>query len=857
MRFWRSKRSPEDFAEEIESHLAHEVDQLKDTGATDDPEALARRTFGNITSVRESFYERGRWLFADRLLHDLRHALRLMRRRPGFNAVVILTLALGIGANTAIFSLINAVLLRPLPYKDPGHLAMLWTDDPAANHHEGRVSLLDFADWKSQSHAFEDMTLFIGQTFLLGSSGPPERLRSARVPANFFPMLGVEPMLGRVFTAAEEQRGERVAVLSHGLWLRQFGGVPEAIGSDLAMDGRKSRIIGVMPPGFQFPFPDTQVWEPITTHPYWARNRLSPRSDAPWYVLGRVKPDITWPRAQAEMHAIVQQLRKAHPGGPPGIQVVPLDLQTTGPVRLPLAVLFASVFLMLLIACTNVANLLLAAGSARGREFAVRAALGAGRARLAAQLLTESLLLAAAGGLLGLLFAALLLRALISFGPQDIPRLAEAHLDSHVLLFTLSISVFAALISGVWPALRATTAPTYGRQWTTIANRNLRGLLVIGEFSLALVLLAGAGLLVRSFMRLQSVDPGFRPENLLIMRVDLHVGKTGPQQTAYFRQAIERVQALPGVRSAAAIGRFLKSYPPDPIAIEGRPRDPKVVAADDLIIGPYFQTAGIPLKQGRFFSDQDRRDSLPVAIINEALARSYFPNEDPIGRRFTFPDPDHPSNPWLTIVGVAADMHRQGLEKQVAPQVFRPHSQDPDNEMDLLVRTAGDPLKIAADVRTVVQSIDKTVPKFGVTTVRQQLGEQTAERRFHTSLIGLFSLIALFLSAIGIYGLMHHMVLQRTHEIGVRMALGARYSTVLALILRQGLQLAGIGVAVGVLGALGLTRMLSSLLYGVTPTDTVTFIAAPALLIGIAALACWLPARRAARIAPMIALRQD
>ncbi len=404
--FWRRKRTQDDFAEEIQSHLAMEAEQNRESGgAGTDAEAAARRAFGNVTSVQEGLYEHGRWLFWDQLGRDLRHALRLMRRRPGFSAVVVITLALGIGANTAIFSLIDAVLLRPLPYKDPGRLAMLWMDDPVHDDHEGRVSLPDFKDWKKQSRTFEDMTLYVGQTFLLGSDGPPERMRSARVAANFFPLLGVQPELGRAFSEEEQERGERVVVLSYGLWQRRFAGSARAIGSVLFMDGGASRIIGVMPPKFQFPFADTQVWEPLTAHPYWARNRTSPRSSGDWFVLGRVKAGVGWPEAQGEMNTIARRLKAEYPGseGPGGVAVVPLPIQTTGNLRLPLAVLFGSVFLMLLIACINVANLLMARGSVREREFAVRRALGAGRARVIGQLLTESLVLAGAGGLLGLL----------------------------------------------------------------------------------------------------------------------------------------------------------------------------------------------------------------------------------------------------------------------------------------------------------------------------------------------------------------------------------------------------------------------------------------------------------------------
>ena len=553
----------------------------------------ARLAFGNAISIQEEVYRRSRLWWMDQISNDLRHALRLFWRRPGFSIVVVLTLALGIGANSAIFSVINAVLLRPLPYFAPHRLAMLWSEDSTHGLREGRVSLLNFADWKSRSRTFEDMTIFIGQTFLLGNNdGPPERMREARVPTNFFPLLGVEPILGRVFTASEERRREAVALLSYGLWQRRFGGSANVLGSEIVKDGRKSRIIGVMPASFQFPFPDTQVWEPITTHPYWAaRDRTDQRTASNWYVLGRTHAGVTWKEAQGEMNGIARQLSVEFPENRnrPEIRVVPLPTQTTGRVQLSLAVLFGSVFLMLLIACINVANLLLARGSAREREFSVRRALGAGHGRLAAQLLTESLVLSAAGGALGLALAAAALKVLVVFAPPDIPRLAEARIDMPVLLFTLVVSLFSAIVSGLWPAMRNGTMPARSRQWTTVANRGVRNMLVVGEFSIALVLLAGAGLLVRSFLLLQTVDPGFRPEKLLVMRIDLHVGRTAAQQVQYFRDAMDRVRTIPGVESAGAISGFLRSDPEDTVQIEGRATQ-QPGPCDDLIAGAYFET---------------------------------------------------------------------------------------------------------------------------------------------------------------------------------------------------------------------------------------------------------------------------
>jgi predicted permease len=855
--FWR-KRSFDDFDDEIKAHLAIEADELRARAEpSHDVEAQARRAFGNTTAIKEAVYEYGRLRLLDEVARDTRHALRLFWRCPAFSAVVTLMLAVGIGSTLAIFSMINAVLLRPLPYQQPDRLAVLWSADIAHGLLEGRVSLLNFIDWKQRSRSFEKMTVFIGQTFLLSTDGGTrERMRSARVDESFFPLLGVQPLLGRVFSADEEKSGASVVVISNRTWRARFAASANVLGSELIMDGRKSRIIGVMPPTFRYPFPDTEVWQPVTAHPYWARDRLAPRSDSIWYVLGRLRHDVSWTQARAEMSATARQLQAEYPASKiePEIRVVPLDEQTSGKLRLPLAVLFSSVVLMLLIACLNVANLLLARGSAREQEFSMRRALGASRRRVALQLLIESLVLSSAGGLFGLLLAAVAVKALVAVGPGDVPRLQEARIDGVSILFTLGLTLLSAIVSGLWPALKNAAAPARSRQWTTISNRVFRNAFVVGEFAIALVLLAGAGLLVRSFLRLQGVDPGFRPENLLIMRIDLHVGRTSAQQIAYFRQVIERLSALPGVRSAAAVDGFLRSDPEPAIEVKGRsPQQPG--PSDDVIAGPFFQTAGIALKKGRYFSDADSAGSPAVAIINEKMAKSYWPNEDPIGKQFRFSA--RPSSPWVTIVGVAGDMRRQGLEREPIPQVFRPDAQDSEDMLEVIVRTVKDAAPMAEEVRKQIESLDRSVAKFEISTVEKRLGEQTQQRRFQTSLISLFSVISLLLSALGVYGLMQYMVTQRRHEIGVRMALGADRGSVLALVLRQGVILAGSGIAIGISFALGSARVLASLLYNVTPRDPFTFVTAPLVLLGVAALACWLPARQATRIDPAVALRQD
>ncbi len=507
---------------------------------------------------------------------------------------------------------------------------------------------------------------------------------------------------------------------------------------------------------------------------------------------------------------------------------------------------------MLLLACINVAGLLLARGSARRREFAVRRALGAGGIRIAGQLVTETLFLSACGGVAGLLFASFGTAAIQSFGPKEIPRLNEVRIDWAVILFTGAVTVFTALLASAWPALESSKTRIASRHWISPSTRRAGDLLVVGQFALAFVLLISATLLVRSFLRLRAVDLGFRPDHLLSMRVDLHVGRSNDQQAAFFEEAIARAQSVPGVRSAAAVTDFLRTDLEDSVQIEGRPLQ-RPGPCEDLIAGPFFETAGVPLLRGREFSDRDSRGAPLVAIVNETMARTYWPGADPIGKRFRFTT----SEPWLTVVGVAGDMRRQGIDRPVAPQVFRPHRQSSDNMLDVIVRTSSEPEAIAAIVRTEIQAVDKTVAKFKIDTVTHELAEDASERRFDTFLVGSFALAALLLSAIGVYGLLHHTVVQRTNEIGVRVALGASPATVMRMMLRQGLTLAALGTGVGLSGALLVSRLFSRLLFEVAPTDSLTFAISVLLLIVVAGLAAYLPSRRASLIHPILALRHD
>jgi predicted permease len=852
--FRRKKRSFEDFQAEIESHLELEADEIRGTAPAADAAGTARRTFGNIAAIQEGWYESGRWMFFDHLGREFRHGLRQIKQKPGFSLFVILTLALGIGASSTIFSIVEAVLLRPLPYQDPSRLAAVFSGDPALDLHGGRVSLLNFEDWKARNHSFEDITAYRAQTFLLRTAEIPERMRSARVSANFWPLLGVAPLLGRVFTAAEEKRGERLAVLSYDLWQQQLGGSREVLGQHLLMDDRSYTVIGVMPPGFHFPFADTRIWEPVTAHPYWTRDRMAPRSDSSWVVLGRLKHGATWSGAQQEMNHIAVSLREqfAGPDMPATISVVPLDIQTTGKFRLSLSLLLGSVFLMLLIACVNVSGLLLVRGHGREREFAIRRSLGAGRFRIAAQVVTETLVLSTCGGLLGLMLAGFGCAAVQAFGPADIPRLSEARVDLPVMLFTAGISVFTALAASLWPAFQSSKTRLASRQWTSISTRHTADLLVACEFALALVLLISANLLVRSFLQIRAIELGFRPDHLLTMRIDLHVGKTPDQQAAYFEEAIRRAENIPGVRSAGAISGFLSTAPEDSVQIEGRPAQ-YPGPCEDWIAGRFFAAAGVPLREGRIFSDRDRRGAPPVAIINETLAKVYWPGDDPIGKRFRF----RQSEPWITVVGVTGDMRRQGIDQPVAPQVFLPHRQGSEDMLDVIVRTSADPATMASLVQREIQAVDKSVARFRIATVTQELADQTGERRFDTLLVGSFALAALLLSAIGIYALLHFVVVQRTNEIGVRMALGATPGSVTALLLRHGLALALAGALIGLVGAWSVSRLLAKLLYEVAPTDPATFGISLLLLMLVAGLASWLPSRRAARIDPVLALRLD
>jgi len=810
---------------------------------------------------------------------DLRYGLRMMRRNPGFTAVAMLSLALGIGANTAIFSVIYAVLLRPLPYRDPGSLVLVFSsgrEDPRQP-----VSLDDFAALKSQSQSFEAMAIFYKNTGFsranLTGTAEPELVQGGFVSADFFPLMGISPRVGRLFTPDEETRRDRVVILSQGLWNRRFGAAPDVIGKTLQIDGVDFQIIGVMPATFQIPARETQFWAPITTNRYWldrpARDNTRVRGFyARWNVVARLKPGVPFQQAQTEMNILAKRLEQTDPylNKGLGVNVVPLRVELNNNTRLALFMLFGAVSFVLLIACGNVANLILARGVSRGREMAIRTALGAGRARLMRQLFTESVMLAVLSGGLSLYLAAFGVEALIAFGPPDIPRLEEAGLDSGVLAFTLGISLLTAMICGLGPAWRISRSDPNkslkagGRGSSdTVALSRTRGLLIVIEFALSVILLTGAGLLIRSFLAVQAVGPGFEPEQALTLRMTLPAEAPTARRMAFLDSALERVRALPGVRAAGAIDGLFELGGARTLglrSVEGRaaePREQWTALTWKTISGDYMQAMGAQLLRGRFFSEQDGPHSPLVAIINESMARRYWPDQDSIGKRFKGQDPRGRNDDWLTVIGVIRDLRSHGLERQTTPYVFQWYRQSGAIPSDLVARTTGAPAKFAATLRSAVRSLDQTAILSGVTTMEQQLSEQMAPRRFQTSLLTLFSIIALALAGLGIYGVMGYAVAQRTHEIGIRVALGAQIGDVLGMLFRQGLRLALIGLGAGLAGAWLLTQLLKNILYGVTPTDPVTYIMVSLVLIGVAAAAISIPAWRATKIDPLEALRQE
>jgi putative ABC transport system permease protein len=800
------------------------------------------------------------------LLQDLRFGARMLLKNPGFTVVAVIALALGIGANSAIFSVVNGILLSPLPYPQAEQLAMVWLDNRRQAIREDITSYPNFIDWRDQNKTFQGMAAVRSANLSLTGNGEPEELRGAFVTANFFQLMGIAPAQGRGFTVEEEQPGkDKIVVLSHELWQRRFGGEASILNKTIYLGGEANLVVGIMPPGFSFPT-KAEIWAPLAP----TEGQRAARGSFWLPVVGRLKPGVSREQAQADMDVIGAQLERQYPNinAGYGVNVVTLHEQVVGNIKPALMVLLVAVGFVLLIACANVANLLLARAVTRQREIAIRNALGAGRFRIIRQMLTESVLLSFIGGALGLLLAVWGLSALVKLGATNLPRLDNIRLDWRVFGFTAGLSLLTGLIFGIVPALQTSqsevgdTLKEGGRSGTGGRRAQLlRNGFIVAEIALTLVLLVGAGLLMRSFWRLQQVNIGFDADNLLTLT--LRVPRTkypqGPQIAAFYQQLQERLTALPGVQAVSAVSGVLMPEVTNSsnFTIEGRPPDPREQSLElpfDTVLPNYFQMMGIPLVQGRHFTAQDGAGAPNVAIVNETFAKHYFSNNDPLGKRFTFGDGTN--NPqWITIVGVVHDTKRQGLDKPIRMESWFPLAQSPARRMELVIRTAGDPLALAGVVRQTIWSQDRDLPIPKLETMEQVLSEKVAERRLNMLLLSLFALVALILAAVGIYGVMSYAVTQRTNEIGIRLALGAQVGDVLKLILRHGITLALIGVAIGLVATLALTRLMARLLFGISATDPLTIAVIALLLMLVALLACWIPARRATRVDPMIALR--
>jgi len=859
--------------EEVRFHIEMRTEENVRRGMTpEEARRDAERRFGRLTRIKEMGYEVRGGGMLETLWQDLRYGLRMLLKNPGFTMVAVVALALGVGANSAIFSVVNSLLLRPLPFEQPDRLAQVWEANPRRGKMEMPASFPNFADWRDQNQVFEQAAAYSDWSFNLTGSAEPERIRSAIVSPMFFSTLGIKPILGRTLLPGEDQPGKDLSVvISRRLWQRRFNSDPNVVGKAVNLNGKSFTVVGVVAEAPDLPglADDTELWAPVS-HGFGLTNRRTHYLN----VIARLKPGVGREQAQADMDQIAAALSRQYPeaNAERGVRIVPLQEQVVGDVRPALLVLLGAVVFVLLIASTNVANMLLSRAAGRKKEIAIRTALGAGRWRLVRQLLTESLLLAFAGGTLGLLLALWGVDLLVAFGPADLPRVKEVAVDGRVLAFTFAVSLLNGLVFGLAPALQSTrpelneTLKEGGRSATGGAGRRrVRSLLVVTEVTLSLVLLAGAGLLLRSFFRLQAVELGFNPQNILTMQLDLSGPnyQKGSQVISFHQQLLDRIKALPGVESAAT--RSAVPIAPDAgfsfllFTIEGQTPEPgnSPAAFYNGISPDYFRTMQTPVLRGRVFDERDVRGSQGVVIVNETLARKYFPGSDPVGRRLTLSDENPKEEDWATVIAVVKDTKQRELSGEPAAELYMPYAQQPEPNMALMIRTAGRPDAVAAAVRREVLALDHDQPVYSIRTLPDVMSEAVATPRFRTLLLVVFAAIALVLAVVGIYGVMSYAVTQRTHEFGIRMALGAQTSDVLKLVVGHGMALALAGVLMGLVASFALTRVLAGLLYGVTPTDPVTFACVSLLLVAVALAACLIPARRAAKVDPLVALRYE
>jgi putative ABC transport system permease protein len=805
------------------------------------------------------------------LIKDIRYGVRGLLKRPGFTAIALITLALGIGANTAIFSVVNAVLLRPLPFRDPDNLVIVWEDATFAGFPRNTPAPANYVDWKTQNQSFADMAASHESSFNLTGDGEPERVAAYSVNYNFFPLFGVQPLLGRNFSAEEDRPGaNKVAVLSYSLWQSRYGGDRQIINRDIQLNGEKHTVIGVMPASFQFFESDVRLWVPLALD----QEDLANRGGHYLKVVARLKPGVSIAQAQADMNAVMHRIAMDHPAetmeGKLGAVVLPLREQMVGQARSSLIVLLVAVAFVLLIACANVAGLLLARAVGRRREIALRVALGAGRGRVVRQLLTESLLLAAAAGVLGSLLAYWSFTFLQGLVPEEMALSTPLSLDTRILAFTLLISIITGIIFGLVPALQAANidlneALKQSSTRTTSTGR-LRSGLIVFEVAASLMLLVAAGLLIQTLFQLFRQYSVLEPEKVLTMRTILPREKyrEPPQRDNFYQQVLQRVEHLPGVVSAgyttsiplAWKGGTSGFYP------EGVTSPVPGLAYDSnhrQVSTNYLQTMNVPLRQGRYFQTSDNAQSMPVAIINETMARQYWPGENALGRRFKLGDPTD-DVPWVQIVGVVADIRQMGLDEPVKAEMYFPYQQGQMSfyaPRDLVIRTSGDTTNLVGSVRQAIREVDPDQPVSNIATMSEVLGTEAAQRRMGMIMLVGFASLALLLASLGIYGVLAYFVTQHTSEIGVRQALGATPRNILFLVLKKGMGLTLAGVGIGLIFAFVLTRLMSSLLFGVNASDPLTFVVVPLVLGLVALLACLIPARRATRIDPLVALRYE
>ena len=872
-RVFRSRRMNTALSAEMRAHLDEKTTALVASGMSRrEAELAAHRQFGNSTLLEERGREVWRWPTLESFVADFRFAFRMLRKNPGFTAVAILTLALGIGANTAIFSLVNGVLLRPLPYQNPDRLTMVW--EKARDGSRDNVGYATYLDWKSQNKSFEQIAIYSSWQPVL-QVGEPEQLNGLRVTSNYFRTIGVRPELGRDFLPAEDvPNANKVVMLSHSLWQRKFNSDPNIVGKTIDMNATQYIVAGVLPAGYQSlmnqdPRGGTvEIWRVLG---YDVSQPWACRTCHHLVAIARLRAGVSFSQATAEMDTISAALTKAYPKeyDDAGVILTPIREQLLGSATAPLYILFGAVSLVLLVACANLGNLLLARATNREREVAVRTALGATRGRVVRQFLVENCVLGLLGAAAGLIPAYWTPKLLAVVGTGDLPRLDQVRLDWRVLTFTAGLALLTGIISGLAPVYRLSKTDVQdslregAKGSGGPGNRRLRGLLIVSEIALSLTLLISAGLLLRSLSRLVSVSPGFDPSNVLSMQTSV-LGKRFNDNAVvrqYFADAVQRLRALPGVQSAAAASEIPLGGNMDRYGFhaEGKihanpEQDP---SAERYCVTPGFlQAMRIPLLRGRDISDLDAPNTPQVLIVGETTARRIWPGEDPLGKRVKLGGVDQP---WWTIVGVAGDVHHVGLDATPTTQMYMPHAQwpFPDGQMTFVIRTSGDPLKIASAAQQAIHSLDSTQPISRITPMTDYVGLSMQGRRFALILIGAFAAIALALSVVGIYGVTSYSVAQRTREIGIRVALGAQRTKLLGLLLRQGMLLVIVGVVAGVLASLALTRLLTSLLFDVRPTDPVTFASVVLLLVAVAAAACWIPAARAIRVDPIVALRHE